>query len=128
MQFANSEEADQLARLHSLIHVFVIRYLDKIIILHGCEVRIENSRPEGHCLASRCFAEWCETVIPRDGIFCPHWTLTFEPFSCIPFDFDCFILKVTFITTHNEIDVGHFKFWRRNDVNLTTNLRDDLYN
>ena len=24
--------------------------------------------PKGHCLASRGFAEWCKTVIPRDGI------------------------------------------------------------
>ena len=35
------------------------------------------------------------------------------------------------ITTHNDVDIGHFKItslWRRNDVNLTTKLRDVLYN
>ena len=38
-------------------------------------------RPEGHCLASRGFAEWCQTVIPRDVIFYPHRTLMFDSFS-----------------------------------------------
>ena len=60
----------------------------------------------------RCgFAKWCQSVIPRDRIVCPHRTLMFDSFSCIPFDFKCFILKVTFITTH--FDVGQsdiFKF------------------
>ena len=30
---------------------------------------------------------------------------------CIPFDFECFILKVTFSTAHNYVDVGHFQIW-----------------
>ena len=44
-------------------------------------------RPEGHCLASRGFAEWCKTSIPRDGILYPHRTLMFDSFSFIPFYF-----------------------------------------
>ena len=68
--------------------------------------------PEGYCLASRGYAEWCKTVIARDGIFYPHRTLIFDSFSCIPFYFKCFILKVTFITTYNDVDIGHFLNWR----------------
>ena len=52
-----------------------------------------------HCLASWGFVKWCQTVILRDGIFYPHQTLMFDSFSCIPFDFQCFILKVAFITS-----------------------------
>ena len=72
-------------------------------------------RPKGHCLASRGCAQWCKTVIPRDGIFFLHQTLMFDSFSCIPFDFECFILKVAFIITHNDI----FKF----DVIVTSQSR-----
>ena len=57
---------------------------------------------------------------PRDGIFYPHWTLMFDSFSCIPFDFECFILKVAFIITHNDVDVGHFLKWRHFDVAMTS--------
>ena len=83
-------------------------------------------RPEGHCLASRgfaecClapwgFAEWCKTMIPRDGIFYPHQSLMFDSFSCIPFDFECFTLQAVFITTHNDVDVRRFSIWRHFDV------------
>ena len=47
-------------------------------------------RPRGHCLASRGCAEWHQIVILRDGIFYPHWTLMFDPFSGISFDFEYF--------------------------------------
>ena len=67
-----------------------------IRILHGYEVQIENSVPRV-TVASRGFAEWCETVIPRDGIFYLHQTLMFDSFSCIPLDFEWFILKIAFI-------------------------------
>ena len=50
-------------------------------------------RPEGRCLASRDFAKWCKTVIPRNGIFFPHRTLMFDSFSCLPFDFRMFYFK-----------------------------------
>ena len=93
-----------------------------------------NFRPEGHCLASRgfaechClasrgFAEWCKTMIPRDGIFYPHRTLMFDSFSCVPFDFECFILKAAFITTHNNVYMGHFLIWRHCDVAVTSTER-----
>ena len=65
-------------------------------------------RPEGHCLASWGFVEWCKTLIQRVGIFYPHRTVMFDSFSCIPFDFECFILEVIFITTHNDVELGHF--------------------
>ena len=39
---------------------------------------------EGHCLASRAFAEWCQTVIPKDGNFCPYRTAMTDTFSCKP--------------------------------------------
>ena len=77
-------------------------------------------RPEGHCSASQGFDEWFKTVIPRDGIFYPHWTLMFDTFSCTAFDFECFILKVAFITTYNDIDVGHFLKWCQCDVGMTS--------
>ena len=77
-------------------------------------------RVEGHRLASRGFAEWCKTVIPRDGIFYLHRTLLFDSFSCIPFDLECFILKVEFTTMHNDVDVGHFVKWRHYDVAMTS--------
>ena len=67
-----------------------------------------KSRPWGYCLASRGFADWCKIVILSEGIVYPHQTLMFDSFSCIPFHFECFILKVAFITTHNDVDVGHF--------------------
>ena len=76
--------------------------------------------PEGHCLASGGFAKWCKTVIPRNRIFYPHRTLMFDSFSCIHFDFECFILKVAFITTHNDDDVGHYLKWRHCDVAMTS--------
>ena len=41
-----------------------------------------------------------------------------DSFSCIPVDFECFILKVAFFTTYNDIDVGHFHFL--NDVIVTS--------
>ena len=82
---------------------------------------------EGRCLASQGFAEWCKTVIPRDRIFYPHQTLMFDSFSCIPFDFKWFIFKVTFITTNNDVGVGHFLKWCHCDVAMTTKLRDVLY-
>ena len=68
--------------------------------------------PEGHCLASRGCAEWCKTVIKRDGIFFPHPPLMFDTFSCVPFGFECVVLKVAFITIHNDVDIGHFLKWR----------------
>ena len=61
-------------------------------------------RPEGHYLTSRGCAEWCKTVIPRDGIFYQHRTLM----SCKHFDSECFIVKAAFITTQNDVGIGHF--------------------
>ena len=92
--------------------------VETIRILHGREVQTETEnsvqrslfgitrllRPEGHHLASRGCAEWCKTVIPRDGIFYPRRTLM----SCIHFDSECFIVKVAFITTQNDVGIGHF--------------------
>ena len=75
-------------------------------------MRIENSVPR----FTVCHHEWCKTVIPRDGTFYLHRTLMFDSFSCISFDFEWFILKVAFITTYNDDDVG------------TTKLHNVLYN
>ena len=47
-------------------------------------------------------------------------TLMFDSISCIPFDFECFILKAAFITTRNDADIGNFLIWRHRDVNLVT--------
>ena len=63
-------------------------------IFHECEVWIEQSVPRDHCsasrgchcLASRGYAKWCQTVIPRDGFFYSHRTTTVDSFSCIPFE------------------------------------------
>ena len=41
---------------------------------------------KGHCLASRGFADWCQTVNPRDGFFYPHRTTMIDSFSCTPFE------------------------------------------
>ena len=76
-------------------------------------------RPEG-LFGSRGFAEWYKTVIPMDGIFYPHWIVMFDSFSCIPSYFERFILKVIFITTHNDVDVGHFLIWRHRDIAVTS--------
>ena len=87
-------------------------------------------RPEGHCLASRGCTEWCKTMILRDGIFYPHRTLTFDSLSCIPFDFECFILKVAYNTQWRwrMIFLNLMSSWCRSDVNLMTKLRDVLCN
>ena len=78
--------------------------------------------PEGHCLASRGCAEWCKTVIPRDGIFFPHRTLMFDSFSCIPIDFRMFYLKSSIYYHTQWCWRGTFfkmtSLWCRNDVNL----------
>ena len=73
-------------------------------------------RPQGHCLASRGFAEWYKTVITRDGIFYPHRTLMFDSFSCISFHFECFILKVA-LYYHTQWR------WRRTFWNLSSQER-----
>ena len=41
---------------------------------------------KGHCLASRGFTEWCQTVIPRYRFFYQHQTTMIDCFSCIPFE------------------------------------------
>ena len=41
---------------------------------------------------------------PEGWNFLSASTLMFDSFSCIPFDFECFILK----EAYNEVDVGHF--------------------
>ena len=70
-------------------------------------------RPEDHCLVSRGLKLHPAWLVmpnsdPRDGIFYPHRTLVFDSFSCIPFDFECFILKGALINIHNDVYVGHF--------------------
>ena len=103
-----------------------------IRILHGCEVRIENSVPR--------VTVWHHEAMPSDAkqwsrgteFSYLHRTLMFDSFSCLPFEFECFILKVAFIIRYNDNDVGNvFKMtslWCQNDVNLTTKLREVLYN
>ena len=77
-------------------------------------------RPEGHCFASRGFAEWCKTVIPRDGIFYRHRTLMFDSFSCIPFDFEYFFLKNQHSLPHTmTLTLEMFLKWRQRDVRMT---------
>ena len=82
---------------------------------------------------------WHHMALPSDAKqwsqgteFSIRTELMIYSFSCIPFNSECFILKVAFITTYNEVDVGHFfkimSLWRQNHVNLTTKLRDVLYN
>ena len=88
--------------------------------------------PEGHCLASRGSAEWCKTVIPRDGIFYLHRTIMFDSFSCLPFDFLMFYFK-SIIHYHTQwrwhkTFLNLTSLWRRNDINLMTKLCDILYN
>ena len=82
-----------------------VRY-DNIRILHGYEGRIENSVPRVTVWHHEALPS--DAVIPKDGISYPHRTLRFESFSCIPFDFECFILKLAFITTHNDVGIGNF--------------------
>ena len=87
---------------------FISPFHSEIIrILHGCEMRVENS-----VLRSL----WCRIVIPRERIFYPHRTLMFDSFSCIPFNFECFILKVAFITIHNDDDEEIFLTWLHCDI------------
>ena len=99
-----------------------------IRILHECDVRIENC----HCLASRGSAEWCKTVIPRDGIFYPHRTLMLDFFFLHTFWFQIFYFKSSIhCRTHWRWRRPFLKLpslWHRCDVNLTTKLRDVLYN
>ena len=59
------------------------------------------------CHEADCLASQGKTMIPRDRIFYPHWTLMFDSFSCISFDFKGFILKVAFITAYNGSDIGN---------------------
>ena len=47
----------------------------------------------------------------------------FDYFSCLPFDSDCLIVKVAFITTQNDVDVGQFLIWRQCDVAMTSTWR-----
>ena len=130
---------------HWLISIYISRYrparkfrqsnTTTIRILHGCENRVRVSTPRVTVFASWGFAEWCKTVIQRERIFCPHrW---FDYFSCLPFGSDCFIcfiVKISFITTQNDVDVWQFlKFevrvtsqWRQTDDKVTS--RDVLYN
>ena len=110
---ANSEDPDQTSR--------AVRFVQAITILHGSRVWGADRKfhPEGHCMASRGFAEWCKILIPRDGIFYPQWTLMFDSFSCIPFHFQCFILKAAFIAIHNDAGIGHFEIWCHCDVAMT---------
>ena len=41
--------------------------------------------------------------------FYSHRKLMYGSFSCIPFDIQCFILNVAFITIHNDIAPGRFE-------------------
>ena len=65
-------------------------------------------RPEGHCLASQGFAKHAKQWSRGTEFFICTEHSCLILFSCIPFNFECFILKVSFITTHNDVDVGHF--------------------
>ena len=78
-----------------------------IRILHGREVRIENSVLRVTVGITR-LCRVMQNSDPEGRNFLSHQTLMFDSFSCIPFDFKCFILKVAFITTYNYTDVGHF--------------------
>ena len=106
-----------------------IANIDIIKIFHGCELRMENSFLRVTVWHHEAFLMMPNND-PWDGIFYPHQTFMFDSFSCIPFDFGCFILKVAFITAYNDVDVGQdFKMtslWCQNDVNLTTKLHNFL--
>ena len=86
-----------------------------IRILHGCEVRIENSVPR--------VTVWHQEALLSDAKqgsrgteFSIRTEHIFDSFSCIAFDFECSILKVAFITTYNDVDVGLFL----NNVTVTS--------
>ena len=60
-----------------------------------------NFRLQNHCLAPRGFAEWCQTVIPRDGNFCPYLTAMIDTFSWIPLFIYLFIVYFVKNSKHN---------------------------
>ena len=49
-------------------------------------------RPKCPCLASLGFTECYQTVIQMDGVFYTHWTPILYLFSCVPFNFLCFLI------------------------------------
>ena len=68
---ANNNGAEQTARVRRLICIFVVCIRQEYKNLTWVWGADRKFRPKGHCLASRVFAEWCKTVIPRDRIFYP---------------------------------------------------------
>ena len=55
-----------------------------IRIYHGCEGWTEKSVPKLLSGITR-LTEWCQTVIPRDGVFYLSLTPMIDSFSCILF-------------------------------------------
>ena len=53
---------------------FLVATFNIIRIVHGCEVRIENSATRVHVTVRQ--ASWCRTVIPNESIFNSHQTTT----------------------------------------------------
>ena len=90
-------------------------------ILHGCEVRIEISIP-GILFGITRLCRVMQNSDPEGWNFLSALNTRLILFLAHLFDFECFILKVAFITTHNDVDVGHFLIWRHCDVAmLSTN-------
>ena len=92
-----------LHAIHEVDHVGRNSWKD-IRILPGCE----NSVPMVTVWHHKAFSSDAKQLSPRDRIFYLHRTLMFDSFSCIPLDFQCFILEVSFVTIYNDADVGHF--------------------
>ena len=77
------------------------------------------------------FAERCQTVIPRNGLYM-HQTPVTDSFPYIPFNFLCFflsfslILNATLLLIHNEADIHHLESWHHlshyNNISLAKEL------
>ena len=74
----------QIIFVKSFNNVFTINGI--IRILHGCEVRIENSISRVTIWHHEALLSDGKLIL-RDEIFYPQRTLMFDSFSCIPFDF-----------------------------------------
>ena len=59
---------------------------------------MQNSDSEG----------WNFLSAPNTHVFFFFFFFFFCCFVFIPFNLGCFILEVALITTHNDVDVGHF--------------------
>ena len=79
-----------------------------IRILHGCEVRIENSVPR------LCRVMQNSDPEGRNFLSAPNTHVWFF------FLHTLFILKVAFITTDNDVDVGHFLKLHHCDLAMTS--------